>query len=619
MADRVLGGMGVSSPLSLAPQEAAYRVKCSHTDQLGIVEVVSGRERAPRYLPVGSTLAWVILALAIGVNTPDAVSAEEVLTILHTSEHHGHVLPIELMGRPSEGGMARRATVIADLRRTQPAVLLLDSGDLLIGTPMSSVFRGEPDLKAMNLMGYDAMAAGNHEFDFGLDHLRVMHGWAGFPILCSNLDGRGIELPCRESTVVRAGNLSVGVMGLLGKRNFPDTFNRDVVSQLTLRDPLETVRRVARELRARDGTDLVVAVTHQDDEEDLALLAQASELDAIIGGHTPGFDGLRTAPQVAPVQAAERPGTVFVKTHRQGRTVGRLDLVIEPSPDKSARAVVLRAEARNLPVGEVLASDATVAELVEQYTHKLAQLGSTVVGRAARHLDGETAEVRVRETNLGNLLADLAREEFEADVALVNSGQIRDSIPAGPVDLTRVLRVLPFNSTLVTVTLLGQDLWAALENSVSRLPAANGRFLQVSGLRVTYDAEAPIGSRVRQVLVGSKALDPTARYVVVTDRFLADGGDGYAMFARAQDRIERQVPLRDLLLRRLKSSALNATVEQRIVPAGSSASSWLPSSRRMCAMASSPCRMGVRDRMQARGEDSRGAEREKVADRSNGS
>lgn len=489
--------------------------------------------------------------------------AEQTLTILHTSEHHGQALPIERMGQKREGGLAARARVIADVRKVGPAVLLVDSGDLLIGTPMSSVFRGEPDIKAMNLMGYQAVTVGNHEFDFGLDHLRGMQALARFPFLCSNLTGKGVELPCRGSTVVPVGDLSIGLISLLGRRNFPDTFNREVVQLLDLRDPLETARASARALK-QEGAHLVLAVTHQEDEEDLALLSQVPEIDAVIGGHTPGFDGLRTAGSVAPVAESTNPGPIFVKTHRQGRTIGRLDLTLDRMPDDPTKVKVVKAQARNLPIGEDIKPDQSVQELVQDYARKMDALGATVVGRAVVDLDGETTTVRTSESNLGNLLADLARLEFGTDLALVNSGQIRDSIPAGPVDLTCVLRVLPFGSTLVTISISGQELRAALENSVSRLPATNGRFLQVSGLTVTYDPQAPTGSRVREVRVGDKPLDQVRRYTVTTDSFIADGGDGYAIFQQAQDRVERQVPLRDLLLQVLKDRPLKASLDGRI-------------------------------------------------------
>jgi 5'-nucleotidase len=370
-------------------------------------------------------------------------------------------------------------------------------------------------------------------------------------------------LRCRASTIVPVGDLSIGLISLLGRRNFPDTFNREVVQLLELRDPIESARASAKELKRR-GAHVVVAVTHQEDEEDLALVSQVPDIDAVIGGHTPGFDGLRTAGSVEPVAEATRPGPVFVKTHRQGRTIGRLDLTIGREPDDPAKAIVVKAQARNLPISEDIPPDQSVGELIQDYVRKMDALGATVVGRSLVNLDGETATVRTRESNLGNLLADLARSEFGTDLALVNSGQIRDSIPAGPVDLTRVLRVLPFSSTLVTFSISGQELRSALENSVSRLPATNGRFLQLSGLTMTYDPQAPIGARVRDVMVGDKPLDQFRRYRVTTDSFVADGGDGYTMFQLAQDRIEQQVPLRDLLLQALKERPLKASLDGRI-------------------------------------------------------
>ncbi len=149
-----------------------------------------------------------------------ASDAEQTLTILHTSEHHGAALPVESGGH-NVGGMAARAALIATVRRETERVLLVDSGDILIGTALSSAFRGEPDIKAMNQMGYQAMGAGNHEFDFGLDHFRRLNELAEFPILCSNVVGRSVELPCRASVVVRVGDLSIGLIGLLGRSNFP--------------------------------------------------------------------------------------------------------------------------------------------------------------------------------------------------------------------------------------------------------------------------------------------------------------------------------------------------------------------------------------------------------------
>ncbi|MBM4122404.1 MAG: hypothetical protein FJ249_07425 [Nitrospira sp.] len=520
--------------------------------------ILTGRQRLVLVIALAA-IAWLA-----GLSHSEATPAQQTLTILHTSEHHGQALPIERRGEPRVAGMAGRATLINSIKKESEAVLLVDSGDLLIGTPLSSFFRGEPDIKAMNLMGYQAMAAGNHEFDFGLDHARRLKQLAQFPMLCSNLTSQLADLPCQPSTIISTGGLSIGLISLLGHKNFPDTFNRQVAKIVEFHDPIETARSLAQKLKTSQGVDLLVAITHQETDEDLLLLAQVPEIDVIVGGHTEGFDGLRTAAAPAPIEELANPGPLFVKTHRLGRTLGRLDLVISKQAG-TGRAQVVRARARNLPVTESIPPDPAVHALLEDYAKQLESRTGEVIGRSLVALEGENNRIRTSETNLGNLLADLLRAEFGTEVALVNSGQIRDSIPAGPVDVRRLLRVLPFDSSTVTFSLTGEQMVLALENSASRLPGAMaGRFLQVSGLSVRYDLSAPAGSRVREVSVSGRPLEAQRRYSVATDAFLADGGDGYTMFTAAHDRVERQVPLRDLLLAALQTKPLKASVDGRI-------------------------------------------------------
>ncbi|HLG43600.1 MAG TPA: 5'-nucleotidase, partial [Nitrospirales bacterium] len=181
---------------------------------------------------------------------------------------------------------------------------------------------------------------------------------------------------------------------------------------------------------------------------------------------------------------------------------------------------------------------------------------------------GESGQIRTRGTNLGNLLADLARGHAGTDLALVNSGVVRSSIPAGPVTLKRILEVLPFDSTLVSFKMSGAHLREALENSVSRLPQASGRFLQVSGLSYAFDPRAPAGSRVKEIQINGAPLDPGRRYSVVVDQFLAEGGDGYTMFLQIPDKRDHQIPLRDLLASAFKTGPLTATEEARIRDVG---------------------------------------------------
>ena len=499
----------------------------------------------------------ITLALLLALFFSDPARAQTALTILYTSEHHGTVQPIDEGLFAGQGGVERRATLIKQIRKEVELLLVVDSGDLLMGTAMSSVYRGEADIAAMNLMGYDAVAAGNHDFDFGARHLKGLQTEATFPFLCTNVVPQEPGV-CKRSVIKNVGPLRVGLIGLIGKRNYPDTFNRSAVHEVAFQDPLAAAKAVAEELRER--VDLLVAITHQDTDEDLALAKGVPALDVIIGGHSEGFDGLVPQGQTVPVQGRVEltgVGPIVVKTHRQGRTLGRLDLILH---DKT----LMVAEARNLPVTSSVPPDPDVSNLVRKYAQRLEENTGQVIGEATLALDGERKDIRTRETNLGNLLADLARQQAGTEIALINAGMVRSGIPTGPVTLKRVMEALPFDSTLTSFSITGAQLRAALENSVSRLPQADGRFLQVSGIAVVVDPAAGAGVRIVSVLVNGVPLDPARRYTVAANNFIAAGGDGYTMFLQAADRRDHQIPLRDVLAAALKAGPLTAAVEGRI-------------------------------------------------------
>jgi 5'-nucleotidase / UDP-sugar diphosphatase len=507
---------------------------------------MSGRNGHWRPLFVVLTLWW------------NPACATDTLVILHSSEHHGVALPLERPEDTRIGGLAGRATLVEAVRQEGPPVLVLDSGDILIGTALSSWFRGEPDIRAMNLIRYDGMVAGNHDFDYGLDHLRALVDLADFPILCTNLRSERFDLPCRTSFVTRLGNVSVGVLGIVGKSNFPETFNRDVVKVLSIVDPIVSIQSEALRLRNESHVDLVFVLTHQNTDEDLNILRTVDGVDVLIGGHTEGFDGLYAHGLTEPVETVTRPGAVYVKTHRQGQTIGRLDLTIEDGS-------VIYARAQNIPVSASVPLEPNVQQLLVEYRQRFARHAGQVLGRASVRLQGDRSVVRTQEANLGNLLTDLMRTSLRTDIALINAGQIRRSLEPGPVTLGDVLSVLPFDSALVTLKVTGEKLRQALEHSVSQWPNHSGRFFQISGLQVTYNAMAPIGSRVKSMLVGGVPLDVSITYTVATDAFVADGGDGYDMLTHATHRIDHQTPLRDLLLKALADGPLYADTGHRMV------------------------------------------------------
>jgi 2',3'-cyclic-nucleotide 2'-phosphodiesterase (5'-nucleotidase family) len=306
----------------------------------------------------------VFVALAVVFAFADPVHAQTALTILYTSEHHGTIQPIDQGAFAGQGGVARRATLIKQIRKEAEHLLVVDSGDLLTGTAVSSIHLGEADIAVMNLMGYDAVAVGNHDFDSGARRLKDLHKAATFPFLCSNVRPHEPDT-CKRYVIKTLGGLRIGLIALIGKKTYADTFNRAVVREVEFQDPIAAAKNAAEELR--DRVDLLVAITHQDTEEDLALAKEVPALDVIIGGHTEGFDGLVPQGQTVPVEGRVEltgAGPVFVKTHRRGRTLGRLDLVIH---DKTTMV----AEARNIPVTSTVPPDPEVAKLIQEYAQRL--------------------------------------------------------------------------------------------------------------------------------------------------------------------------------------------------------------------------------------------------------
>src|SRR5881628_285449 len=280
------------------------------------------------------------LAFFFALSVADPAYAQVAVTILHTSEHHGTIQPIEHGMFAGLGGVERRASLIKQIRQEVEHLLVVDSGDLLMGTAMSSVYRGEVDIAAMNLMSYDAVAVGNHDFDFGTRHLKRRRQEATFPFLCTNVRPQDPDV-CQRHAIKHLGPVRVGLIGIIGKKNYPDTFNRAVVREVEFVDPIVAAKQAVVELRER--VEILVAITHQDTEEDLALAKAVPGLDVLIGGHTEGFDGLVPPGQTNPVQGRVEltgVGPVFVKTHRQGRTLGRLDLLYHEKPSWSLKLAI---------------------------------------------------------------------------------------------------------------------------------------------------------------------------------------------------------------------------------------------------------------------------------------
>lgn len=460
------------------------------------------------------------------------------------------IMPVD-KGR--KGGLARIATLRDRIAKESPEVLLVLAGDFLSPSTMSSVFQGGQMVDVLNASGLDLATFGNHEFDFGEQVTRQRMQESRFAWVSSNVLDPTTGLPFGNavSFVLRdVGGIRVAFIGL----TTPET---RVLSKgaknLRFLDPIAAAKDVvARARRAR--ADVIVALTHQDMADDKRLAAAVPEIDVILGGH-----------EHDPLDATVGK-TLILKTGSEAVNLGRIDLLV--SAAKGARRVRVEAKWELIAVTAEVPEKPEVAALVKSYAARMASQLSAVAGATAVPLDTRNETVRVKESPVGSLIADLMREAMQADVALVNGGGIRGNAitPAGPLTRGDVLKILPFANKIVKLDVTGAMLRAALESGLSQHERTAGRFPQVSGLRYVFDPKKPAGSRLVSATVGGRPLDPAARYSLATFEFLMGGGDGYTMLQQAKVLVAPAYgPMdSDLILERLKAGPIAPVADGRI-------------------------------------------------------
>jgi len=474
------------------------------------------------------------------------------VTVLFFNDLHGHLMPFEIKGEKGVeevGGIARVATLIRNIReensRNNVHTLVLVAGDILQGTPMSTVFKGEPDIRCLNAMGVDAMTVGNHEFDFGMDNFLKLKSQSAFPFLSANiiLKETGLLL-CQPALEVRLKEgVSFTIIGLTTQELLTTT-QADNVASLDVLDPVETITRIHAEAAKRGP---VLLLSHSRQETDRRIARALPDLTAVIGGHDQvllspfGIEG-----RVPILQAFEK-----------GRYLGRLDLIVDPV---SRHAKLLNAD--YIKVTADIHPDPAIANIVSTYNARLGEQFKEVIGRCDTFLDGERGHIRHQETNLGNFIADIMRAYTGAQIAMINAGALRASIKEGPVTVEDVFRAMPYDNELVRMELTGSDIQQALQRSVrGSMEDEDGGFLHISG--ITFDLR---GRAVENIRVGAEQtpLKPAAIYSVVVPDFLASGGDDHIVF-KDKPQIRTGSPLRELIVDTIRQQkVISAKAEGRI-------------------------------------------------------
>ncbi len=485
------------------------------------------------------------------------VSQNFELSILHTNDTHANLDMV-----------AKKATAIKEERAKKPNSLLIDAGDVLTGTLYYNEFQGQADLEFMNLMDYDVMTFGNHEFDSGstVEGHKVLADFikgASFPFVSSNIDFSSdknlsglyndkIKNNPKDGTIYngivkKVDGEKIGIFGLTTE----ETMNLSS-PKVQFEDYIEEAEKTVAAFEKK-GIDKIVAVTHigYDDnpnvDNDRVLAEVVNGIDVIVGGHS---HSKLAEPVVVnkDENGLEKDPTVIVQAYQYNDYLGTVDVEFDENGVVVGQVGELIAIKDKAEDPEVAAKLKVYADQIDEV--KTTSTGATVVDELPNprlsDSEGATVSVRNSETALGNLITDGMLDkakEFnpETVIALQNGGGIRAAIDQGDITLGDILTVLPFGNTLATMELTGDQIIEALEHGVSQAPKENGGFLHVSGMKYTYDSSQPSGSRVQTVEIKGAdgtytALDSNATYVVATNAFTAKGGDGYDVFKQVYEK-----------------------------------------------------------------------------------
>jgi len=515
-----------------------------------------------------TAVAFALVLAACGgrqaVVEPSMAAGTACVTILSTNDTHGQLLPRTFRGTGREeiGGAAALGAYFDRLRADagRCPVLLLSAGDVMQGTPISNLLEGKSTIAAFNALHYDAAAAGNHDFDWGIDVLKERIAQADFPFLAANVTWKGTDkhpdwLP--PYRIVERGGVRIGVIGL-ATISTPTTTHPKNVAALEFHLISQTLDKVIPEVRTR-GVDFVVVVMHAggfcrpragcEGEAIQELEKTTARFDYAVTGHTHSL--VRDTIHGAPVVQSRHNTAAF--------GVGRLERDASGHVRRTLIAV-------RTPFADSVRPDPAIAALVSRFQAAVAEVAQRPVVQLARALPD--AGRGSGDFPLGRLIADAQRAATGDEVAIMNNGGIRTGLPAGKVTYGDLFQVQPFQNTLVRLVLSGRQLLAALEHALE----ASGPRANISGLRVRYDAVAPQGHRiVTATLDDGRAVHSDSAYRVTANDFMVAGGSGFAMLRTAASSEDTGIVDLEALIDYLaaRPQPVTAPVESRWIAVGS--------------------------------------------------
>lgn len=505
-----------------------------------------------KFLKRGVALA-LLAAFALTTQPAQAYEKDKTykITILHTNAHHGHFWRSEY----GEYGLAAQKTLVDSIRKEVAqeggSVLLLSGGDINTGVPESDLQDAEPDFRGMNLIGYDAMAVGNHEFDNPLTVLRQQEKWAKFPFLSANIYQKSTgERLFKPWAIFTRQDIKIAVIGL----TTDDTAkigNPEYFTDIEFRKPAEEAKVVIQELNMNEKPDVIIATTHMGHYDngdhgsnapgdvEMARSLPAGSLEMIVGGHSqdPVCMASENKKQVnyvpgTPCAPDKQNGIWIVQAHEWGKYVGRADFEFRNGEMKMVNYQLIpvnlkkkvtwdNGKSERVLYTPEIAENPQMLSLLTPFQNKGKAQLEVKIGSVNGLLEGDRSKVRFVQTNMGRVILAAQIARTGADFGVMSGGGIRDSIEAGDITYKSVLKVQPFGNIVVYADMSGKEVVDYL-TAVAQMKPDSGAYPQFAN--VSFVAKE---GKLTDLKIKGEPVDPAKTYRMATLSFNATGGDGY--------------------------------------------------------------------------------------------
>jgi 2',3'-cyclic-nucleotide 2'-phosphodiesterase/3'-nucleotidase len=533
------------------------------------------------------------IALLIYSMAASTAPARVQVVILSTTDLHGNIYPIDYYTNKADGrGLAKLATAIKQARKDNPNLLLLDSGDTIQGTPLAYYHNKknnappDPMMLTMSALKYDAMAVGNHEYNFGLKNLEKARREASFPWLSSNTYKTGTQETYYDPYVVKEVNgVRVGILGLTTP-GVPSWENPQNYAGLEFRETVAEAKKWVAILREKERVDLVVISMHMGIEEDLRTGEQNpsnvpnENAAARIAREVAGVDVILMGHTHREVPSLFINGVLLAQANYWGKHLARVDVYLDKAGE---RWRVAAKSARTIPMDERVKPDEEILALAKPYDEETQKWLGRVIGESAAELTAEGA--RFQDSAILDLIQRVQLDAGRADVSMTALFNSQARIPKGPVTVRDIAGLYIYENTLVTLEVTGQQLKDSLEHSAKYfLPYVSGKrpselvdekipsfnFDIAEGVTYDLDITKPVGSRIQNLQFKGKPVTPAQKLKLVTNNYRVNGGGGYNMYKGAPVVYKSSEEIRELIIdwvERNKVIPAEPTRNWRLLPA----------------------------------------------------